>query len=239
MTGHAGAVVSRLVTEVAEADPATSLGERLCTGGVRILGAGAGSVSLSTAMPTRLTVYATDASAARQEELEETLGEGPATEAYQHGRTLVADLGCSTGDGRWPALEGMLSHRDPHRVVAIPMRPHRQPVGVFVVHRPPRGWDSAADRAARLLADAMAIVLATDLPALRRDAAQTWPVRAMIQQAVGITVAQSYVSPNDAEALLRAQAYAAGTTVADVAERVVGRRLVFGRDAAGITDRRP
>lgn len=58
-----------------------------------------------------------------------------------------------------------------------------------------------------------------------------WPARARVHQAIGMVVAQLRLRPDDAEALLRAHAYALDTTLADIADHVVMRRLVFRYDA--------
>ena len=48
-----------------------------------------------------------------------------------------------------------------------------------------------------------------------------------MHQATGMVMAQVYVTPEDALALLRGHAYALGTDVGDVAERVVRREINF------------
>ena len=63
-----------------------------------------------------------------------------------------------------------------------------------------------------------------------------WPARAKIHQATGMVIAQLKVSPDDALILIRAHAYAQGTTVAAVASALVERRLVFGLDDTSTGD---
>jgi AmiR/NasT family two-component response regulator len=54
-----------------------------------------------------------------------------------------------------------------------------------------------------------------------------WPLRAQIHQATGMIISQVAVRPEDALALLRGQAFAQNTTLADVAQQVIERRINF------------
>ena len=57
--------------------------------------------------------------------------------------------------------------------------------------------------------------------------------RDRVSQATGMVVAQLKITPTDALALLRAHAFAHGTTVAEVSRGIIGRELDFAADRQG------
>ncbi len=57
--------------------------------------------------------------------------------------------------------------------------------------------------------------------------------RDQLSQATGMVVAQLKIAPPDALALLRAHAFAHGTTVTEVSSRIVDRTLHFTTDRQG------
>jgi hypothetical protein len=82
---------------------------------------------------------------------------------------------------------------------------------------------------AMILIDAVGVALVNGTPAdpgLTAEPA-TWPVRAKMHQATGMVMAQLFISPDDALALLRAHAFAHDISLAEVSELVVSRRLDF------------
>jgi hypothetical protein len=226
------AVLARLARAIATADPQLSLSARLCSGGVQVLGVGGGAITVANAESERLTLHATDTVAARLEELEEVLGEGPSLDAYSTGCPVLADLSDESCIQRWPVFSGAaLRGIGSVTVLAVPMRPDRETVGVFSVHDLPTTPIEELTGSAQFLADAIAVALVRDAGPWDTTAEDTWPARARIHQAIGMVIAQLQVSPDDAEALLRAHAYALDTTLADAADQVVARRLVFRYDA--------
>ena len=72
------------------------------------------------------------------------------------------------------------------------------------------------------LADTVGLSLLGDLDSL------DWAPRAEVHQATGMVTAQLRIPPGDALAVLRAHAYAQGTTVAAVASDLLDGRLVLG-----------
>jgi hypothetical protein len=146
---------------------------------------------------------------------------------------VLADLSEQSCIRRWPMFAGAVSRAGMGSVtvLAVPMRPDRETVGVFAVHDLLAAPIEELTGSAQFLADAIAVALVRDAGPWDTTADDTWPARARIHQAIGMVIAQLRVSPDDAEALLRAHAYAADTTLADIADHVVDRRLVFSRDA--------
>jgi len=179
-----------------------------------------------------LTLHATDTVAARLEELEEVLREGPSLDAYTSGSPVLADLSDESSTQRWPVFTGAaLRDIGSVTVLAVPMRPDRETVGGFAIHDLPATPVEELTGSAQFLADAIAIALVRDTGRWDMTAEDTWPARARVHQAIGMVITQLRVSPEDAEALLRAHAYALDTTLADAADHVVARELVFRYDA--------
>jgi hypothetical protein len=225
-------VLAGLARALATADPTLSLSARLCNGGVDVLDVGGGSITIANAEPERVTLHATDPVAARLEDLEEVLGEGPSLDAYATGAPVLADLGDAESSRRWPVFAGAaLRGVGTVTVLAVPMRPDRQTVGVFAVHDLPNRPLDELTGSAQFLADAMAVALVRNTGPWEDGNEGPWPARARIHQAIGMVVAQLRLRPDDAEALLRAHAYSLDTTLADIADHVVTRRLVFSYDA--------
>jgi hypothetical protein len=222
------AVLAKLARAVAEADPTLTLSARLCRGSASILDAEGAAVTLATGEPERLTVYATDAIAARLAELEEVIGEGPGVDAFTRGESVLADLGAEEASSRWPMYTSAATEAVGRlRVLAVPMRPEQIAVGVLTLQQVPVAPGPGYQDTAQLLADAIAVTLLRDSDVVLHDAEDSWPTRATIHQSVGMVVAQLRVDPDDAEALLRAHAYALDTSLADIARHVVNRTLVF------------
>ena len=76
------AILAQLVRVVASETSDQPLPVRLCLASSAILGADGAAITLCYTETTRLTVCATDEIAARLEDLQEVLGEGPGPDAY-------------------------------------------------------------------------------------------------------------------------------------------------------------
>src|SRR5688500_3722840 len=72
-----GDLLARLTTAVAHAPPATSLTDRLCVAFRDLAGASAAAFTVWYGEPHRITLAATHPSAARLEDLQDVIGEGP------------------------------------------------------------------------------------------------------------------------------------------------------------------
>lgn len=236
---HRVAIISGLAKVMATQSADLTLAGRLCASAVTILGANGVSVTLAYTGRERVTVCSTDDVAARLEDLQEVLGQGPGPRAYSTGRQLLVDLGAEIDD-RWPQLGAAV--RDglgPLRVCAIPIRPHQKLLGVLTAH-----WETGREPAldaesSQFLADTLGAALLRDPHAADTDMSGPWAERAEIHQATGMVVAQLRVGVDDALALLRAHAFAAESTLAQIANDVVRRRLDFRYDDPTDADDRP
>lgn len=224
-------VLRQLAQVVAGSAPDAPLSLRLCLACTSILDVQGGALTLAYDEPGRTTLCVTDEDAARLEDLQEVLGEGPSFAASREDR-LVAVTVDDGADDRWPhfaeAARTVLG--GPCTVVAVPISPGDRPLGVATFYR--RRPDTALPLPARtvqLLVDAVGVALtrADAGDEALQERAGSWGERSRINQAVGMVMAQLRVRPDDALALLRAHAYAHAASLPQIAADVLERRLDF------------
>jgi hypothetical protein len=203
---------------------------RLCQACAEILDADGGAITLAYTASERVTLCTTDELAARLEDLQDVLGQGPGPDAYTSGDIVVATLNGEDPAGPWLMLED--SAQAALGVVptmyAFPIRPENDVLGVLTLYQVsprPLAQDLSS---AQFLADALGAALLRDPDSQTELAPGPWATRAQVHQATGIVVAQLKIGPDDALALLRAHAYAHDTTLDGIATEVLQRRLDFG-----------
>lgn len=212
-----------------------------CMAGLDVDGA---VLSLLTATVSRVTLWASDATAELIEELQFTLNEGACMEAAATGRpVLVPDLHQSTETARWPVFAAAVAERTAVRgLFALPLQWGTVNLGVLDLYRRSAGGLSAAQyRDALSAVDVAALLMLghrTD-PTLGADrvggvgASGGWwrddssGHRADVHQATGMVLAQLGISATEALARLRAQAFVEQRLLVNIAHDVVSRRLRF------------
>lgn len=226
MTARA-AILAELVRVVATGGSDQPLPLRLGMASSAILGADGAAVTLSYTESTRLTVCATDEVAARLEDLQDVLGEGPGADAYLTGRMVRAALG-QRPSRRWPAFAAAaFAEVGPVAISAIPIQPGIDVLGVLTLYQLPARPLEREPELAQFVADTFGAALLRD-GGLQEDMGNgPWSTQARVHQAAGMVIAQLGVSPEDALALLRAHAYADSASMAVIAKAVVERRLDF------------
>lgn len=222
---------AELVTAVTESSSEDPLPARLCRRFVAAAAARGGAITLASTRPEHTTLSTTDDAAARLEDLQEVLGQGPGADAYDSGTLVAADLS-RADDNRWPMFAR--AARDafgPIHLRAFPMRAGGQVLGVVTVHDPASGPRAAAldEHGLALLADAIGAALARE----SHDAQDgpPWGARDRIHQATGMVVAQLAITPDDALALMRAFAFSHEMDLQTVAEEILHRRQNFRENA--------
>jgi hypothetical protein len=211
---------------------------RICTLCVETLDVTGAGISMMTAAGNRGVVYATDDVSARIEDLQFTLGEGPAFDAVRSGApVLVPDLAGPDDAvaGRWPAFTEGAAAAGVRAVFAFPLRIGVMGVGALDLYRD-AGGDLDGDHvtAASMAADVAALAL-LDLDLGRDDpfaddpdARSTYQLQ--VHQATGMLQVQLGVTTEEAFAMLRARAFAAEQPLVAVATDVVERRLRFSKE---------
>jgi hypothetical protein len=223
-------VLTELARAVAAQKRQASLPERLCHAAAAIMGAQGASLTIAYTAPHRVTLCSTDDAAARLEDLQDVLGQGPGPTAYRTGRQIrvvIGDPG-EPGDARWSQFDAAV--RDGFRAVritAIPIHPDGEVLGVLTCHQPADSTPRLEEDTSQFLADAIGVALLKDPDQLATDLNGPWASRAQIHQATGMVVAQLRISPDEAIALLRAHAFAHAWPLARVAASVIAGELDF------------
>jgi hypothetical protein len=173
---------------------------------------------------TRVVVVS-DPAARAASDLEIVTGEGPVAETSRTS-TLVSAAGRALRD-RWPQYGPAVTELGLLAVVAVPMRLDTSRLGVLCAYnREPVVRDHTIETAGRI-ADALTHSLLTVRAEAPEGGTPPVPVveeadyQAVVHQAAGMVSVQCECAPGDAEALLRAHAFAEDQPVEEVARRIV------------------
>ena len=221
-------LVARMAAVLASLQAVEQSASRLCEAGRLMLEADGAALTVRTDAESVLVVAATDDLARQLEDLQDVVGEGPSRDAFIENVLQIADFS-EHGDGRWSVM-----HQHGRRlgfegtVIAVPLRPRDAPIGTLTAHRLDPDLDIDPE-AADFVGGAIGLALVHDpqLGLAGDFLAQAWPLRAQIHQATGMIISQVAVRPEDALALLRGQAFAQNTTLADIAQQVIERHINF------------
>lgn len=258
------AVLASLARALTRQSLEAPLAHRLGCAACVVVGADGAAITLSYTRDERITLCATTDLAARIEDLQEVLGQGPGSLAYDSGQQVRTGFGLalsgpathahesgdhgtglerdcvtpSTGEQQgWPELDQLVADDfGSVRVLAVPIRPDHEVVGVLTFYAKPRPVDQlghpGADRAvdsevAQFLADAVGVALLHDAQWHVNENAGPWASRSQVHQATGMVIAQLHVPSDDALALLRAHAFSQGLTLIEVSTAVLRREIDF------------
>lgn len=177
------------------------------------------------------TLSASDASAARLDELQFDLGEGPCWDAMNTGKPVLVPDANSRLAKRWPAFFAELES-DIGGVFAFPLVLGPLKIGaVDMYSTEPSTFDDARAEAASAMA---AVVSRHVLRSALDEAGDEYSdeshgrhSRRVIHQASGVVFAQLSISVDDALLVLEGHAFATGSPLMAVANDVVAGRLVF------------
>ncbi|CAM5339442.1 GAF domain-containing protein [Streptomyces spiroverticillatus] len=174
-------------------------------------------------------VWLSDPVSAALEDLQFTLGEGPALDVRASGALLLdGDLELVPRE-RWPGFLPAAADLGVRAVFALPLQIGAILLGALTLHRATPGSLSPLQlRDALVLGDTLTLTLL--------DGSQTAPgeelpvaglYRAEVHQATGMIAVRLGVPPAAALVRLRAHAYSRDKPILEVARDVVARRLVF------------
>jgi GAF domain-containing protein len=171
--------------------------------------------------------------AARLEELQSTLGEGPCVDAHHTGRSVSEPNLIRPRRTRWVALGPAAVDAGAAALFSFPLRLGGVRLGAFTLYQ-----TSAGDLSVQQHADAQAVAdiamlsilnsqahapgdsLSPDLERLAYNGAEVHQASGMVSVQLGVGVGEALVR-------LRAHAFAESRPLADVAVDVVARRLRF------------
>ncbi|MCU1410287.1 MAG: Antitermination regulatory protein [Rhodoglobus sp.] len=191
------------------------------------------SVSVLAGPVSGLTVAASDDVANRLDELQFDLGEGPCWTALAHRLPVLMDARAQNAD--WPMFrEAVASDAIAGRVrtmFAFPLAIGALDIGAIDLYS-----GDSSPLSPELVSEASSLADIAAWRVLRTilndhtqgyDSESIGYSRREVHQATGMIIVQLGVTPEDAELLLRAHAFAGSRTVRDVAKDVVERRLDF------------
>lgn len=221
---------------------ATAPAARLCSACVDVLqvsGAGVTIMSGSHSGP----VCSSDPTMARLEELQFSLGEGPARDAYASGEPVTEPDLRQPSSERWPNFSPPALELGAGGVFSFPLRSGASRVGVLTLYQLDAGVLSSEQTrdcliVAQVLARTMLSIQGRSGPqVLSPDLVDSSAHRAEVHQASGMVAVQLGVDMAEALVRLRAHAFANDQSVATVAQQIVARRLRLSDDrAVGGTD---
>lgn len=203
----------------------------LCASFIDALPVTGAALSAFSGFQEETTLCASDELAARLDELQFDLGEGPRWEAARSRVPVLLPYVRSVTHDKWPVFGKALIDSDAQALFVFPLVVGAMDIGVAELYRTTPGELSESERVtARALADGAAWRL------LRRilvpdvgdsPEAGLSPSRREIHQATGMVLAQTGGTAADALLLLRGHAFANGQSVRETSSDVLERRLDF------------
>jgi hypothetical protein len=210
----------------------------LCAPFLAVLPVGGAALSVLAGSTGQSTVCASDDIAARLDEIQFDLGEGPCWDAMStRSPVLTPDLG-GNGSAAWPlftdAVQNDAVGDGVRAIYAFPLFVGSLDLGAVDLYS-----SSVTPLESGQVTDATQLASLAAWQVLRRILADnaadeldtpTQHNRREVHQATGMILAQLDISAADAALLLRAHAFSSGRTVAEVASDVIERRIDFTAD---------
>ena len=196
--------------------------------GARVDGAG---VTMIARDGTRLPVCSTDDLSTLVEELQVTLGQGPCVDATASQTPILVDDLADPREGvqRWPIFQDEALRAGVRGVFAFPLLVGSSSLGTLDLYRrAPGPLDGSQLNHGLSAAEALgSTLLAQDSLGLAQEHMGT---HMTVHRAAGMVMVQAGISIEEALVLLRATAYAEGTTVNKLAADVEEGRRRFSKE---------
>jgi ANTAR domain. len=225
----------RSVVRAAESlSSAYATGSSLCRPFVDALPIDRAAISTLVAPFGAQTVCASDGEAARLDELQLDLGEGPCWSALEARRFVIARDLSSAAAQPWPAFAEALRRSGVRTVASFPLYVASLNIGAVDVysHRTDALRDEAIAAGSLLAGIAATQILRRALEGVDRSGTGDGGApddgrysRREVHQATGMVVAQLRVAPDDALVLIRAYAFASDRSVRTIAVDIVSGLL--------------
>ncbi|MGA7206030.1 MAG: GAF and ANTAR domain-containing protein [Specibacter sp.] len=217
-----------------------SFGGELCSAFMQELPVSGVSITVFPGHAPETSIFASDATAAKIDELQFDLGEGPRWEALRTHRPVLLPYVKLDNHAAWPVFAKELMDLDVASLFVFPLALGAMDIGCIELYSTSPGPLSKADQSTALqLTNAAAWKLLRHILAAGPENS-TGPAqdsstfsRREVHQATGMVLAQTGMSATDSLLLLRAHAFSQGRTVRDVARDVVSRELDFTPPRSG------
>lgn len=180
------------------------------------------------------TVSASDAVAARLDELQFDLGEGPCWDALQLRRPVIEPDLRGQPQGMWPSFTPAAIEAGVGALFVFPLLVGPLRIGAVDMYaREPVALDEAHKQAATRLADSAGRdLLRRALGSIGQDEPDEEGnpySRRIVHQATGMVLAQLNVSADDARMVIHAHAYTTDRSMMEVSRAVLDGRLDFSK----------
>jgi hypothetical protein len=185
------------------------------------------------------TISATDALAARLDELQFDLSEGPCWQAIARKRPVLEPALVSPTNRDWPTFASAAAGEGVRSMFAFPLIVGALPVGAVDLYSIPEV--SLTNEQCRQ-AIAMSEIVGRHVlrKAIREgevageDAEPGGFSRRVVHQATGVVIAQLQVSPDDARLIIQGHAFAAGRPMKEIAREILSGAVSFAHGENGI-----
>ena len=212
--------------------------ERYCEAFVSVFPIGGAAVSTIGQVLGSETLAATDPIAARLDELQFDLGEGPCWDAMRSAYPVLVPAIRATGPARWPAFTESVVKDGVSSVFAFPLTIGPLRFGAVDLYStdPVILSDAQAHQAGAMAEVVSRHVLRRALNSIgvEESDAVSAVSRRLVHQASGIVLAQIDVSADDARLVNQGQAFASSRPMMDVAQDILDGRLRFTREGSRI-----
>ena len=184
------------------------------------------------------TLSASDRLAARVDELQFDLGEGPCWDAMNKARPVLEPDIRNNPRTVWPAFSPAILDHDISSLFAFPLLVGPLRIGAVDLYSSYAvDLDHTQSKQAATMAGAVGRnILRRALDAIGGDYDDTGNAysRRLIHQAAGVVLAQLRVPADDALLIIQGQAFASSRSMMEVAQDIVDARLSFSRSDHGI-----
>jgi hypothetical protein len=184
------------------------------------------------------TVSASSSLAARLDELQFDLGEGPCWDAMEHRRPILEPDIRRNPNGSWPAFSRAITEHDVGAIFAFPLAFGPLKIGAMDLYSgTPRELSAREERQSTIIASLVSRIVLER--AIRRAdepdllGPEDTFSRRLIHQATGMVLAQLGISADDAHLLIQGHAFALGRSMREMAEEILERRLDFSNQPDG------
>lgn len=229
--------MSDYATAMAELEAAGDAPERLYEPFLDLLPVSGASVATIGDFLGSETLAASDEQAARLDEVQFDLGEGPCWDAMRTA-TPVSDPDVrGRRSSPWPAFTAAIREEDIGAIFAFPLALGPLRFGAIDLYSvEPHKLNSTQTRQATAMAEVVGRhVLRKALTAVGSDAPQGGMFsRRVIHQATGMVLAQLGLAPDDALLVIQGHAFASNLPMMAIAQSIVDDELNFSLQATGI-----
>ena len=184
------------------------------------------------------TLAASDEQAARLDELQFDLGEGPCWDALRTGTHVLAPALQQGRFSSWPAFSAAIRDDPVASIFAFPLAVGPLRIGAVDLYSssPTRLDDRHTRQADAIAAVVSRHVLRRALNTVGHSEEESGNAysRRLIHQATGFVLAQLDLTPEDARLVIQGHAFAVERSVMEIAQDIVDGRIVFARRSDGI-----